>query len=427
MGETKKLFSSSAVMFVGTFIASIFSYLFNMLMGRYLGPKNYGEMTALMSLLMIVSVAGGAILTVAMKYGSELYVGERLRALKKLLAVLSKYVYFFALFLFLIGLALVRPISNYFSISGLTPTVVALLSLIFGLVIMVNKGILQGAQKFYALSAVGIFEMAARLALGIILVKIGLAVSGALLGIVLATAATYALTFWPISGIFKKIKKDRTEKNFTFDKKEILNYSWPALGSMLLLAIAINLDIILVKHYFPPDIAGIYAAVSTVGKIILYITSPVVSVMFPMISEKKTRGDKHYPLFFYSLLMVLVGSFLILGAYTVAPAKIIGVLYGAQYINLFYLLPEIGLAILLYSLINLLVNYFLVVRNFRFIWFFALAEILQILAIAKFHSSLELVVRIIILSFALLFAAMMIYYLFGKRQQLKSFFRRETF
>jgi len=423
MTETRKLFSNSLIVIVGTLVASIFSYLFNMLMGRYLGPANYGEMTALMSLLMIISVAGGALLTVAMRYSSELFVGGKFLALKKLFAVLTRYVYFFSFVLIIILLALIKPIANYFSIDNLLPVAIAFSGLIFGMVTMVNKGLLQGVQKFSAVSLIGVLEMALRLGLGILLVKIGFAVSGALSAVILATAIGYAATFFPIRKIFKNSHQDKVSKFHLFDKKEIGKYFGPAFLSSLLLIIALNLDVILVKHYFSPADAGMYSAVSAIGKIILYVTAPIISVMFPMISEKTVSGEKHYKLLFFSLMFVIVGALIVLAAYVIAPAKIIGLLYGSQYVSLFYLLPEIGLAILLYSLINLLTNYYLVVKDFRFLWFFLIAVAGLTLAISQFHSSLLLVVRLMILFFGLLFLSMMVYYLLSKRDQIKSTLR----
>lgn len=427
MSETKKLVKSSFIIFAGTIVGSIFSYLFNMLMGRYLGPEQYGEMTALMSLLMIISVAGGAILTIVMKYSSELYSAGKTKALRKLFVVFTRYVYFISLAFIILCLVLVRPIANYFSIENLTPVFIAFLSLVFGLSMMVNKGLLQGAQKFMAISAVGILEPALRLTFGVILVKAGLQVSGALLAIVIATAISYFVTFIPIRSIFLAAGNSRSTRDHKFNKREILNYSWPALVSNILLIIALNVDVILIKHYFSPADAGGYAAISTIAKIILYVTAPVITVMFPMVSEKTVSGDKHYKILLFSILFIIVGALLILGLYVVAPAKIIGILYGSAYVSSYYLLPEVGLAILLYSLVNLLANYYLVIKDFRFLWFFSAAVTALITAVSFEHSSILIVVRIIIADLLLLFVAMMVYYLLSKKNQIKSFLRGDDF
>jgi len=74
-------------------------------------------------------------------------------------------------------------------------------------------------------------------------------------------------------------------------------------------------------------------------------------------------------------------------------------------------------------LINLMANYYMVVKNFAFVWFFALVLLLEIVAISLFHSSIIMVVRIIVLSLSLLFALFFGYYLVSKKEQIKLFFQ----
>ena len=135
MGDTKRLVSNTAIIFVGSSIASVFSYLFNMLMGRLLGPAQYGEMAAILSLLSILSVISGVITTITMLYVSELYGLGNLAGIKRLLKLLSRYVFFLAILFFLVGTALARPIASFFSISHIVPVVIAFSSFIFGFII----------------------------------------------------------------------------------------------------------------------------------------------------------------------------------------------------------------------------------------------------------------------------------------------------
>lgn len=426
MNTTKKLISNSLIIVGGTALASIFSMIFSsIVMPRILSAEHLGEFSSLMNLLMIVSVAGGAILTIVMRYSSELYAEEKREAIGRMLSVVNKYVYLMAVVLFLIGLLLLKPIADYLSIDSTGPVAITFISVIFGLSIMINKGVLQGTQRFVALSLINILEMALRLCLGILLVKLGWGVSGALLAVVVATALSYLVSFPALQRSLSSIKKDKTPADYSFNKKEIINYSRPAFLTSLLLVFALAIDVILVKHYFSAEEAGIYAAISNIGKIIAYATTPIISVMFPMISEKQTRGDKHYSIFMFSLLFVIAVSLAIIGAYTIAPAKIISLISGQKFSSFYYLLPEVGLAMVFYSLINLMSNYYLVVKKFSFLWVFFLLEILQICAISIWHDSIVIVVRLIVLTFALLFAWMMGYYLFDKRVQIAQYFRGE--
>lgn len=424
MNDTKKLFRSSFIIFVGTIVGSLFSYLFNMLMGRLLGPSLYGALTAILSLLAIIGVTGSAIITIAMRYSGELFHQHRTKALQRLFSFLTKNIFYAALILFFIGLILAKPIANFLAIDQIWPVIIALTSVIFSLLIAINRGFLQGTLNFKSVSVIAILEMALRLGLGVLLVVIGFKLFGAVIAIVLATAITYGVAFIPLKNILRKADGNK-EEVFKFDRKEILAYSWPTLLTALTLAVALNLDIILVKHYFDPETAGLYAAVSTVAKIVLYITAPIVSVMFPMISQKTVKGDKHYRIFLMSLLLTMIGGLAILAVYVLAPSKILSILYGAKYTAFFQLLPEAGLFVLFYALSNLVINYYLVIKDFTFLIFYGLVLISQIILIILWHPSLLFIVQLLIASNGFLFIILISYYLWSKRKQVSQFLKGE--
>lgn len=420
MNDVKKLLSNSSIVFFGTIVSSFCAYLFNMLMGRYLGPVQYGELTAILSILSIIAVIAGAVFTISMRYSGEFYNGGLIKVLKRFFNFLTKYLLALGIVLLFLGILLARPIGQFFSIGQTFPLIIGFVSIIFGLLIVINRGFLQGTQRFLAVSFLNILEMGLRLLIGIFLVFIGLKLNGAVSAIVLATAITYSISFIPLSKIFKFKSSDSISSKFRFDKKEIISYTWPTLIASFFLALALNIDIILVKHYFSPETAGIYSAISTIAKIILYATSPIIGVMFPMVSEKKVKGDKHFKIFIFSLLLTLAGSLIILALYMIAPAKVILILYGSKYISLHQLLPEVGLFVAFYALSSLLANYFMVIKNFIFLIIFGLALIMQIILIALFHPSLFHVVRILILSNGILFSSLLIYYLYTKKEQIGS-------
>lgn len=426
MQEAKKLLSNSLVLFIGTIIGSIFSYLFNMLMGRMLGPERYGEMTALMSTITIVSVGSGAVLTVVMKYSSDLFHQGYFSSLKKLFSKFTQYFLIFSIALFFILLIFSKVIANFFSIENLLPVFITISSIIFGYLIVINRGVLQGLQRFVSLSLTNALEMLLKLIFGIVLVKIGLSLNGSISAIVLSTAIVYFVTLLLVKKDLNPLKEATQKEKFAFDKKEIIAYTMPALISSLLLIVAMNIDVIMVKHLFSANEAGLYSAVSTVGKIILFITAPVISVMFPMISEHKTKGSKHYKVLLLSIILTLLGGLVILGIYAVMPSRILSILYGGGYTGLYYLLPEIGIAFMFYSLVNLLSNYFLAIKDYTFLWFFGVLTLIEITTIWFWHPSITMVVRVIISSFGLLFFLMIGYYLYTKREQVLAYFKGEN-
>lgn len=423
MHDTKKLLSNSLIVFVGTIAGSFFSYLFNMLMGRMLGPTAYGDMTTIMSATAIMLVAGGAIVTVVMMYSSELYAERNISALAKLLRIFSKYLLFAGLIFFLITLFFSSQIAVFFSISNKFYVIIGFSSVIVGLLMAVNRGFLQGVQRFIPLSMIGISETALRVILGVIAVRVGFGVGGAVMATVIATIVAYLLSFHPIKKILRE--KEGKHSDFNFNKGKILAFAIPTLFASLLMALSVNMDILLVKHFFDPRQAGVYAAISTIGKIILYLVAPIIGVMFPMITEKRTRGEKHYKTLALAVLVTTIASVLILAVYAIAPTTVIRILYGSKYTEFYYLLPQVGLFIIIYSLINLFCNYFIAVKDFIFIIFYTIVVVIQVFAVQFYHPSISVVVKEFILSNAVLFFLLSAYYLFTKRAQATAMIKGE--
>jgi len=419
MEQAKKLLSSGLMVISGTLIGSVFSYLYNMMMGRLLGPAGYGELASLLSLVTIVAVASGAILTISMRFAGELFGLENYLGIKKVLKSFSKYSISLGLILALVCFLLINPIKEFLSIDKTLPLIIAFSSFVFSFPIMVNRGVIQGIQKFLPLTVANSLEMVFRLVLGVLLVKLGFDVSGALLGFVLAIVLAYLITFWPLQKIISMPEKS-SDATLHFNKKEVFSYSWPTLVAALFLSVGINLDILLVKHFFSAEDAGIYAAISTVGKIIFYALGPLISVMFPLISEKRAKGEKHYQTFFLSLALTVGMGMLAVGVYSTIPGFIIKLLYGSQYLSFYYLLPQVGIFILFYTLINLVANYFMAVKDFNFLWFYGAVLVIMYFVLETYHPNLMFVLRVFTSGFGLLFALMIGYYLFTKKAQIKS-------
>ena len=92
-----------------------------------------------------------------------------------------------------------------------------------------------------------------------------------------------------------------------------------------------NFDIVLVKHFFPPVEAGLYAAVALVGRLVNMCAWSVVNTMFPV--SAGAGGDEHEAsqVLFTSLSMVfLILSALIFGLWMV-PSFLWKTLFGAQF------------------------------------------------------------------------------------------------
>jgi hypothetical protein len=123
-----------------------------------------------------------------------------------------------------------------------------------------------------------------------------------------------------------------------------------------------NFDIVLMNHFFIPEQAGIYAAVSLVGRLINMFAWSVVNTMFPVSASARSSDREARPVLFMSLTMVfLILSALIFGLWAI-PSFLWRTLFGAHFEvansgGLATLLILYAVATGIYSLSSVLISY----------------------------------------------------------------------
>jgi O-antigen/teichoic acid export membrane protein len=421
MFQVRNLLQGSFVVTVGTIIGGVISYIFSALMGRLLGPSLFGDLGAITSFLLILTAVGGAILTVTMHYSGRYYAVRNFQALKRLHGRFSKTLLITALAVIVVCVLFSPVISRFFGISDQLALVIGLVSLLFSTLIVVNRGILQGTQRFSALSFNNVGELIIKLITAVLLIKLGWALLGATTAIVVSIGIAYIISYLMIRDLLAQ-GEEATNQTYSeeIDRKDIVNYAWPTLLSTFFLLVVMNLDIILVKKFFEPVIAGQYVAVSTIAKIIFYVTGPISSVMFPLITEQQMKGEKHYQTLFLALVLTLITAGALLGLYYLFEQTIIVALYGDSYRSLGYLLPQSAWLVTFLALVNLMTNYFLSIRKFFFIVFYPIVIGGVLWYIITTHPTVGSVVVALQVGTSLLFSLMLVYYLVMKRRQISS-------
>src|SRR5690606_3621558 len=97
-------------------------------------------------------------------------------------------------------------------------------------------------------------------------------------------------------------------KNHTINEtswKNISDFYGPVLMSQLGLMILLSVDIIYLKHLVAPEVAGQYALLTVIGKIIILGTTSIISAITPFIAQKQNVEKSNKT--------IVIGSALILG------------------------------------------------------------------------------------------------------------------
>jgi len=158
---------------------------------------------------------------------------------------------------------------------------------------------------------------------------------------------------------------------------------------MLAFMVLMNIDTIAVKSRFLPLEAGLYSAVATIGRVVLYVSTAVVTLMFPRVAGEHAQGNPTSKLAWRALLVTVGLSCIGLLIFSFRPELIMRLLFGQQFLGEAALLVP---AMLLLAVVNVWMLYFLAVQEKIYTIFLLVGAILIIAVLFTLQLSLTGVV-----------------------------------
>ena len=400
------LFSGSAVMIVGTNFANFLAYLYHLVLARMLGPSAYSELAAALAALSLFSTAFVFLGMVVVKFVSSAK-NEEKGILYKWLT--QKSLKLGIVMVVILGLA--SPLISNFLRLPLKTSILVGPTLFFFLLSFLFRSFLQGLLKFGSTVLLTIVDIGSRLILGMTFVYLGFSAFGATFAIFLGAFFSSMMGLY----LLREFRLDKTKKEFK-DSKKVLKYALPIIIVSIANNSFISSDVILAKHYFIPHIAGIYASLSTLGKIIFYGTAPVASVMFPMISKRYSEGKNYQKILMLSLIITAGLAFSVLGLYAFFPVLMVKVLFGSGFLEAASNLVWFGLFMTFYTLANVLISFYLSIERTRIVAFPVIFALFQVVGIIFYHGSIINIIQISTLSALFLLISLLIYFYYDKRR-----------
>lgn len=397
---THPLFAGSFIMIFGSNAVNFLNYVYHLIMGRLLGPSNYGELAALFSLNGLLGIIPGSLSLVIIKYVSSSKTDE---GIEDIVRWFNKKVFLSAISLFLLIVVLAPYISSFLNIQNYLLIILTGSVFLFSIPALFNRSVLQGLLRFKQMVISVLAETGLKLILGVLFVYLGFSVGGAVGALVVGGWAGWILSRMAIVDYIKKgqIRLPQIKQFFL--------YSVPVLIQSVAMTSIYSTDLILVKHFFSPHEAGIYASLSTLGKIIFFGTGPIGAVMFPLVAKKQSRGENYVKIFNYSLFLTIVASLTILTIYWLFPEIVIKTLYGPLYLEGANLLVWFGIFTTLFTLSSLYVSYNLSMGKTKVVVIPSIVAILQIIGIWIYHYNLMIVIIISVFVNTLLLSLLLIY------------------
>lgn len=348
---------NNLIFFCSSLIVAVFNYLYHPILGRIMKVADFGEVQTLISLFTEVTIITGVSRIIIVNVISN---GTSEAHAKEIIGMLYKAVLCFA---FIIGIAMIilSPyLKTFFHFSSFYPFVSLAIILISGLMLGFREAIPQGLSDFKTISISQIINSSGRLIFAVFLVFVGWSTLGAISAIIIAQLLAFSYVAPKTRNFFNhpwvKLKIDGRIK------KE-LKYGALVLLVTLCVTFLYTADIIIVKHYFPSESAGLYSGISIIARIIFFVTSSIAAVMLPSIKINDINGQNG-KILSKSLYLTFALGGVTLVIFSLFPEFIISIFIGKRYLAYADLLPRLGLVLFLTSIINILSYYMLALRNY---------------------------------------------------------------
>jgi O-antigen/teichoic acid export membrane protein len=260
---------------------------------------------------------------------------------------------------------------------------------------------------------VNIVESAVKVILAVLFVYMGFKVEGAFGAIVVSILIALFVGFLYAREMIKG--KVISTKDY-IERKEFVKFILPTFVTTLALISIFTTDVILVRHFFPGVESGYYSALSVLGKIIFFASSPVVLVLFPMVSEHHARGENYNRLLSLGLILTLAVSLLVTFVYFTIPELMIKILFGDKYLAASNLLGLFGVFMVVHALCNLFANFYLSIHKTMPSFIVAAFAFMQIFLLFFMHNSLSQVIWVSVIVTFLLLISLLLYYPHAKNK-----------
>ena len=379
-----RLVRQNLILFAGGLIAGVGGFVYHAIAGRVLGPEVYGQVAFLIAVYAVGTAPALILIVVLARYTATLSargeagVGSLLGRTIRLIAIPC-----------LVAIALTalfaRPVASFEHLGSTIPILILGISIALIWQVAIPRGILQGLQRFTALSLNLSLELVVRTAAVIALLAGGYAVSGAMAAVLLGLVFAFALGLYALRDFFRGA-------GARVHLRVMAGYSVVAAAGIIGVQILYNQDVILAEHYLSSHDGGIYGGLNKIGTILYFLTLSVSQVLFPRVVEAVAKEQHPGRILLSSAgLLTLLGAGALL-VFALFPGLVVGVLFGKGFRDATPYVFAVGVIGLALSLNNLLVQFFMAVHDRVFLPILAAGVLAEGTLIFFFHHGVGQVV-----------------------------------
>ncbi len=387
-----RILAGSFVLLSGTGLTAALNLTYNIVVARFLGPDGFGQATAIYTLLTLLSAVTLSYQLMVAKAAARSKSGEAVD-----LRAYSRSAWAAAAVVALLLLGFRETLRTYLHLSSASLPALLAVGSLFYIPLGVRRGRVQGAYGFRSLAVNLVLEGVIRLGGSAAAAGLGYGVKG----VVAANAAAIAAAYFAVPSTPSELGAHAPVR-FGQAHRELAQ----ALVFFSGQAFINNCDIVLVKHFFAPPDAGLYAMVAMVGRVVFALCQAVVNSMVPVVAGTCEEERRSPRILATALLLIFSIGAVLSVALLLAPAELWSGLFGRAFTagSLPSLLALYAFTSVVYSLSAVMIAYEMSYKIANTSWIQLVFSGFIIAAICRFHTSLAqvIVVQLIFVSAMLL-------------------------
>lgn len=325
-----KLFGNAAWLMLLSALASVLNYVFQIMLGNLLQVSEYGQFNLINSFASNILTFFTPLSMLACRITAEK--GECVKSNDLIYRQLLKLNGIIGIIILVVGIAFYSRARHIYSLSGFFMWGTILVMIVVSGFYSFTNAVIQGSQRFVFYGIMGVFVVLAKAVLSYVFILYGYGVNG----VVIAMLESFLLAFVIFCIYIKKVlyKPDTNNYAQLIDKNEIVQLYGFVFCTQLLYSFCINGgEMIFLGMFYNSEQIGLYACAGTLGKICLYATSVIATVLFPSFATAKMQGLNTESLYLKILTLMFVFSFVFCIGLNIVGPYLIDWLYGDAFMS----------------------------------------------------------------------------------------------
>ena len=385
------------------------NYLYNLILGRVLGPAQFADAAVLITFLLVLSFVAMTFQLVTAKF-SVVFEND---TFKNFISKIYKNATIVGLGLGALIIVFANQLQALFNTSSSSMFTIFGVGVPLYFLMSVNRGVFQGKKEFKSLSITYQAEMLSRLIITLALIFLFDIQSS----VVIAVGILISFGFGLVPFKFKNLNFKKTIAIEASQSKQVKSFFIITAFYELTQIIINNSDILLVKHYFDAYDAGLYASLALIGRIVYFVAWMFVMLLLPTVVQLKKEGQATAPILFkYVGYIAAIATAIVIGC-ALFPETAITILFGDSYLTMAPLLWKYALATGLFAISNIFAYYYLSLDRYIPVVISGVFGMLQMGLVIFFHDSLEQVVHMQIIAMVSLLVIQVIFFVFESKMK----------